>query len=316
MRGVVEVPIQQGKKELAWYVGQAVVNGTNGVSPVIPLSISRDADFMAKRMWLVQWPTYAASLDASLAFPAQATFLPRDPQTKRALSLVAAPPSLIYPNADPARQTEEWIGLPCPYLIRANTSLTGEVQNPGAAGTPWVGDLFWVAEGYKVYPYLPEEIPAKIKSYAVPYSLNGNMALQNPNSAASNIQGQVMTINNAGDGKFLAKGMRIKIVDSAGADKTAAVLPCLGLQISDTTSGNKNWVTNNTPGVNQMVPASILTLGGTGLYWNTPRYIDPMGAVSFNIFFSNIAAAIAYLNGLGNWPMTLSISLVGTLLPA
>ena len=66
----------------------------------------------------------------------------------------------------------------------------------------------------------------------------------------------------------------------------------------------------------QFAPAGLLTMAGTQLPFNMPRYLDPQAVVNVQIVFPELAAALAYLNGLGNWPYTFSISLKGALLPA
>jgi hypothetical protein len=220
MRGVVQIPIEDGKRELSWQVGMAIVKTTSEVNPIVSLKTERDADFLAKRAFMVQWPSYGAGVSQDLPLPPQAAILPRDGGTNQALSLVAGYSGMMYPNANAARMPAAAMGLPCPFLIKANTAFYLTVTNPAAAGTPWTGDLFLVMEGYKVFPFLPEDIPAKVQSYGVPYELNANAAILSPAEAASNINGQYITISNNGVGKFLAKGMKVTIIDAAGADKT------------------------------------------------------------------------------------------------
>lgn len=315
-RGVVQIPIEEGKRELSWQVGVAVVKGTNEVNPIVPLKVERDADFVAKRMFVVQYPSYGASIDKNLALPVTASVLPKDGGTKQALALVAGYSGMMYPNADAAKMPAAVMGLPCPFLIKANTAFYLEIANPGAAGTPWVGDIYLIAEGYKVYPYLPEDIPAKVNSYGVPFDLNGNQAVLSPAAAASNIAGQFITISNNGGGKFLAKGLKVKIIDAAGADKTDLLLPNLGFQIYDSTSGNKKWVDNTVEAVtNPQCPGGILSMGGTFLPFNTPRYIDPAGVVKVQVVWSDYAPSIAYVAANAAFPVTISLSLAGALLP-
>lgn len=324
MRGIIELPIEKGKKELSWIVGTAQVQGQSGasaVNPVINLTTPNDADFVARRLFLVRWPTFtqvgppAFTVDPNLSLPDDTAVLIREGSTRRGLSLQAGFARAILPDATPAVMAAAQLGLPAPFLMRANTALLAEISRPSAAATAWQGDLLLVAEGYKVYPYLPEEIPAAIRQFAVPFSLNANGIVSNPNAAPANIAGQVITISNDGGGKFLAKRMRVRIVDSAGVDKTAALLPCLGFQITDTTSGSKNWITDQTQNILAKVPVSLLTMGGTDLFFNTPRYIDPAGSVSIKVIWSDIAAALTYVAGAAAFPVTVSVSLDGALLP-
>lgn len=325
MRGIIELPMEKGRKELHWYVGTAQVNGQVGaqaVNPTINLTTSRDADFIAKRLWLVRWPSFTTAgppafiIDPNLSLPDDTSVILREGSTRRSLSLVPGFTKALFPDASPLRMAAAQIGLPAPYLIKANTALLLELSRPTAATVNWQGDLLFVAEGFKVYPYLPEDIPAKIRQYAVPFGLNGNAIIQNPAAAAANIAGQVLTISNDGSGKFLAKKMKIRLVDSAGVDKTDALLPCLGFQIKDSTSGSKQWITDNTQGVQAKLPVSLISMNGTDLYFNTPRYIDPSGVVSIQVIWTDIAAALAYIAGAATFPLTMSVTLEGALLPA
>lgn len=317
MRGIIEIPMEAGRKETCWYVGQAVVNGQNAVSTTVPLTISKDADFVAKRAWLVMWPSFtggAYTQDPFLALPGQSSVVLRDGATKRALSQVSGFSAAMFSDVNPKRAAAQMLGLPSPFLLRANNTLLAEISNPGAGALAWPGDLFLVLEGFKVYPYLPEEIPAKIQSYAIPYGLNGNASLGSP-VVASNILGSRITITNGGEGKFIAKGMRIQIIDATGADKTDVLLPCLGFNLKDSTSGNKDWVTNNVQGVVAQVPSQIFTMHGSDLYFNNPRYLDPNAVVQIQPVWSDIPAAVAFVAGAATFPLTVTVNLVGALLP-
>jgi len=317
MRGIIEIPMEAGRKETCWYVGQAVVNGQNAVSTSIPLTISKDADFVAKRAWLVMWPSFTGGVytqDPFLALPAQSSVVLRDGATKRALSQVSGFSAAMFSDVNPKRAAAQMLGLPSPFLVRANNTLLAEISNPGAAAVAWAGDLFLVLEGFKVYPYLPEEIPAKIQSYAIPYGLNGNASLGSP-VVASNILGSRITITNGGEGKFICKGMRIQIIDAGGVDRTAALLPCLGFNLKDSTSGGKDWVTNNVQGVVAQVPSQIFTMHGSDLYFNNPRYLDPNSVIQIQPVWSDIPAAVAFVAAAATFPLTVTVNLVGALLP-
>lgn len=317
MRGIIELPIEKGKRELNWVVGTAQVDGTVGASatnPVVNMTTSRDADFVAKRKFFVRWPAIAPA-DANLTVPADTSLVERESSSQRALGLVPGFAKTLFPDANPVQMLASQLGLPSPRLIKANTNYLIEVARPTAAGTAWSGDLFVVYEGFKVYPYLPEDIPAKIKAYSVDFGMNANMSLQDPSTLASFIQGQRLTISNDGSGKFLAKRLKVRLVDANGVDRTDALTPVLAFNIKDSTSGDKHWVGNNNPGVSAFVPVALLTMGGSDLFFNTPRYIDPNGVVTVEIFFAGSAAALAYAHGVGAWPMALSVSLDGSLLP-
>lgn len=317
MRGVIELPLEQGKKELCWFVGTAVVDtlvGASAVNPTINLTTSRDADFVAKRWWLVDWPSFTPT-NKNLPLPDDTSVILREGSTRRALSLVAGFARAMFPDADPQKMAAAMLGLPAPYLVRANTNLLMEVSRPSAAATAWKGDLLFIMEGFKVYPYLPEDIPATIKAYSIPFTLDGNQVVNDPSLTPGAIAGQVLTITNDGSGKFLAKRMRVRIVDSTGVDVTDALTPMMAFNLKDSTSGDKAWVTNNTPGVQAFVPVGLFTMGDTDLFWNTPRYIDPSGNVKVAITFSANAAALVVLHAAAVWPVTLNVSLDGALLP-
>jgi hypothetical protein len=130
-RGVFKLPLEDGRKELAWYAGRQIVNGTNQLSPVIPLKVERDADFVAKRLFLVQWPL-AGNLNLEL--PAQTTVTLRDGTSKRGLSIVPQSARNIN-DANPSKMDAAFLGLPAPYLIKANNFIYAEIVNPGAAAT-------------------------------------------------------------------------------------------------------------------------------------------------------------------------------------
>jgi hypothetical protein len=316
MRGVVQIPVEDGKKELGWYVGKATVNGLNTVNPVVSLRVERDADFVAKKLFLVQWPSMpGVAQDPNLSLPAQAAVTLKDGGTRRPLSLVAGLARGTVLDATP-RPVGMHLGLPCPFLIRSANNLYAEISNPAAAGTAWTGDLYLVAEGYKVYPMLPEEIPAKVKSYAVPYQLNANGQIQSPAAAAGNIAGQVISITNDGQGKFLAKGMLVSIKDATGLDKTQAIMPALGFQILDSTAGNKGWVNNGVEnaGIIQC-PSALMSYQNGFIPFNQPRYIDPVGNLKVQVVFSDIPAVVAALNAAAAWPVVMSVAFFGALLP-
>lgn len=315
-RGVVEIPIENGKRELSWQVGQAIVKGTNEVNPIVSLKTERDADFLAKRAWLVQWPNYGAPANPNLPVPVTTSILPKDGGTNQALSLVAGYAPMMYPDMEPRKQPAAAMGLPCPFLMKANTAFYLQMSNPAAAGTPWTGDLYLIYEGYKVFPFLPEDIPAKVQSYGVPFELNANASILSPSAAAQNITGQFITISNSGIGKFLAKGMKVAIIDAAGVDKTDILSANCGFQIIDSTAGNKRWIDNTLDAVvNPMCPLPVLTMNRTNLPFNHPRYIDPAGTVKIQVVWSDLPASIAYVAANAAFPVTFSVSLYGAMLP-
>lgn len=316
MRGIIKLPVEKGRKELAWYAGSFASFGTNELNPVVSMKVEKDADFVVKRLWLVQWPSSIITVDPALLLPPRTTGFLRDGGTKRGLALTAGNVRSLFWDADPARMNAAWLGLPAPFLVKANNNLFVELANPDAAGTAWTGDLYLVAEGFKVYPYLPEEFPATIQSYAVPFHLDGVATIASPAAAPVNVTGQGIAITNNGEGKFLAKGMRVTAIDAGGVDRSAAILPFLGFNVVDSTSGSKRWVQNTNQGiVTPFCPASLMTMQNLNLPWNTPRYIDQNGTMQVQVVFPSQAAVIAYLNGLVTWPLTVTVDIFGALLP-
>jgi len=317
MRGVIELPLESGLQLLCWNIGSAIVNGTNQVNATVALQNERDADFIMKRAWLLQYPLFTgAAADLNLALPPQTSVRFTDGGTKRSLSLLAGFAQAMIPDTNPNKAARAWLGLPCPFLMRANSTLYAEITNPGAAAVAWVGDILLVAEGYKLFPGREEVIPRSIKQYAIPYGLNTNAIVANPAAAAGNISGQTVIITNNGEGRFIAKGFQVQMIDAAGVDRTNALLACVGFNIKDSTTGYQTWVRNPNQGAGVVAcPASVLNLHQSMLPFNTPRFIDPNGSLEIQVVFPNIAAALAYLNAAATWPVTFTININGALLP-
>jgi hypothetical protein len=321
MDGVIKLPLAKGRKELTWYVGVTQVNGTSQQNPTINLRVDKDADFVMMRgPWLVMWPSYSSPQDPKLALPQTASVILRDGSTRRPLSLVAGAPNAIALNTDPVKATSGWLGSPSPYLLQAGTNFFVEIANPAAS---WSGDLYVAMEGFSIYPLLPPDIPATIEAYAIPGALDANQLISDPSLAGNNIQGQDIKITNDGSGKFLAKGFEIQCVDNSGAgnDVTAKIVPALGVQITDSTSGGKQWFRNPSlsSGILPFCPAGIPWLSGARLPFNRPRLIDENGNIDVQVIFPNIAAALTFLGAGGGagitWPVQFTVSLWGVRIP-
>lgn len=317
MEGVIKLPVSKGRKELTWYVGLAQIQGSSQQAPSVNLRIDKDADFVAMRgPWLVMWPSYSSPADKTLSLPPTATVTVRDGSTRRALALVGGAPNALTLNTDATQQVAAYLGQPAPYYLAAGTNVFAEVTNPAAS---WSGDLYFVYEGFSVYPLLPADIPATIEAYALPDNLDGNQNILDPSVAAANIQGQDIKITNNGSGKFLVKGMSIQCVDSSGTgvDVTDAILPAVGVQITDSTSGGKQWFRNPSlsSGVLPFCPMGIPTYAKTKLPFNRPRLIDENGNIDVQIIFPTLAAALTYLHGAATWPVQFTVSLYGARIP-
>jgi hypothetical protein len=316
MDGVVKLPISKGRKELTWYVGTAQVNGGSQQGPTVNLRIDKDADFVAMRgPWLVMWPSYSSPADQTLSLPQTASIDIRDGSTRRLLSLVQGSPGSLSLNTDIQKAVGSYLGMPSPYYLAAGTNVFAEITNPAAS---WSGDLYFVYEGFSVYPNLPADIPATIEAYALPAVLNGNQLIQDPSVSGNNV-GQDIKITNDGTGKFLIKGLTVQMVDTSGSgsDVTNAVMPATAIQIFDSTSGGKQWFRNPSlsTGAIPFCPLSIPTYAQAKLPFNRPRLIDENGSIDVQINFPTIAAALTYLHGAATWPVQFSVSLYGVRIP-
>jgi hypothetical protein len=330
MKGIIETPLDRGLKQLNWVVGAAFVRNTGNTNPIVPFRVDKDADFLLKRLWMVQYPNVTGNANASelnlntgaLSNVLGAQLLLRDGGSKRALGLTGVIADLVALDTAAAKGPAAWLGLPAPLLIPANSNLYAEITNPLAGAAPanyWSGDLYLVGEGFKIYKGQPDPIPSTLRDYALPFSLSGQVVLANPATAAVNVQGQYLTLTNNGEGRFLAKRLSLKFIASNGADVTDTLMNALGLQINDSTSGGKNWISNPTLGASggsAQCPARILTMHRSYLPWCTPRYLDENGSIQMQFVFANTATDIAYLNAGGApWPVTAHVNIDGALIP-
>lgn len=328
MDGIVQVPIAKGKKELAWYVAASIENGGNNLTPTVNMRIDKDADFVALRRYLVQWPSYgtgadhAVGLDPTLKLPAQTAVLLRDGGTRRGLGLASAYARSVILDADPDRSQAMEKGMTSAMYLKAASNFFAEISNPGAAGTAWTGDLYLVLEGYNLYPNLPPEFGKTITQYSLgDFSLASSALIAEPASGGSTIDGQYIVMTNNGDGKVLVKGMSITCVDNGGlgVDVTDKILPCLGFNVTDTTSGGKAWV--RSPGLASgqtiSLPALLMTYGNRRLRFCRPRLIDETGSLKVQLVFPQIPAALAYLADAhtATWPVNITVNFYGDLLP-
>ncbi len=310
-KGIIRLPVEQGLQQLNWYIGRAEVDGSNDTNPVVQVRVNNDADFVAKRLWLFQWP----SATAAGTLPADTSVIFRDGGTNRGLALAAGFNRSIAHDLSVARTTAAYLGLPSPFLIRRKNNLFVELTRPSAAGTTWKGDVFCVLEGFKIYPGHAEMVAKTISQYAIPYSLNSNVEIVQPTAAAANAQNQRTTITNNGEGQFLAKNFLFQAIDDVNADVTDAIRPLLGLQFTDTTSGNKEWVNQQAASSKAtLCPSGIIDMAGTGLPFNTPRYIDSNGSIRVDLLFDDSVASFAALAAVGTWPITFTFNFGGALL--
>jgi hypothetical protein len=317
--GIINLPLEKGRKELSWQVGRGIVQGTNLTNVVIGLRINKDADFVATRLWLVQSPC-----DAPYSVVKQAGLLPTDASViykyggagNQKLSLAAG--SALAMNAlsmDTREQVLMSKGLPAPFLLGANTVLYAEVTCPSRSVTPWAGDLYLVAEGYKLYPNEAEFMPKTVNAYALPYCLNGSLDLIQPAAGTpASFSEQQVTITNDGEGTFIAKGIRFGFNPCNGADPAALrdMLSQVGINILDSTSGSKEWVQDSTPNAGVVrCPAGIITGNYGFIPWSMPRFLDENANLRVRFVFE------PWQTWPGSWtfPTNVTVSLYGALLP-
>lgn len=326
MDGLVKIPIPAGLKELCWYVGSALVNGTGQLSPECNLRVDKDADFVACRGFLVEWPGFTTAgmmvKDSTLKVQGPTAVTLRDGATKRALSVVGGLARAILPDAD---QTQNRMigaikGFSTPLYMKAGSNFFAELNNPNAGGTNWWSDLYLVLEGYNLYAGAKPQFGKTIEGrYAVPYRLNGSQLISDPSVLASSIAGQFIRITNNGEGEMLVRGVAIEIVDNSGTgvDVTEALMVAMGFQIQDSTSGGRQWVRNPLASTGNPIflPGALLTYGQGFLPFNRPRFLDKNANVQIQVIFSNIANALTYLHGAATWPVQVSFSFVGDLFP-
>lgn len=324
-RGIIKLPVEMGRKELVWLVGRALVQGSNVVNPIVQIRNNKDADYVVKRLWLVYGPPAAAPGGTpgpefpgyTWALPADASVTLREGTTSRELSLAGGLAQSMVANFGAVRAPNVMLGLPAPYLMRANSVLTAEVACPSRAGTAWDKDLYLVAEGYKLYPNESEPIPASIQAYALPYRLNGTINLVEPNPAnVGSLSEQILTITNNGEGKFIAKGMSVMFQMPGSVEGTMNYLSGVGINIDDSTSGSKPWVQDATPNAGIVrCPLPAIIGNYAELPWCAPRLLDENAVVRVRFVWEAYQVTGGYIGSLGAFPMNCSVSLFGALLP-
>lgn len=310
-KGIIRLPVEQGLQQLNWYVGRAEVDQNNDTNPVVQVRVNNDADFVAKRLWLFQWPNTVSAG----TLPADTSVLFRDGGTNRGLALAAGFSRAIANDLSTVRATTAYLGLPSPFLIRRKNNLFVELTRPSAASTVWAGDIFCVLEGFKIYPGQAEMVAKTISQYAIPYSLDSNIEVVQPTAAAANAQNQRTTITNNGEGQFLAKAFSFQAIDAGQNDVTDALRPLLGFQFTDTTSGNREWINQQAASTKAtLCPAGVIDMAGTLLPFNTPRYIDSNGSIRVDLLFDNSTASFVAIAAAATWPVTFTFNFHGALI--
>ncbi len=321
MKGAVILDIAKGRRLLGYEVGFVAVNGTAPASPTIAIVLNNDADFVAKRITLVQF----GGAGCEVALPRSVTTQVRDSATGMvffrqpgSFASFGSIPSIIAPPANGAgtnfRMPMNKEGLPSPYLMRRGSSAFIEIQNP--AGYTFTGDLFAIMEGFYVYPSANGEdndpVPNQIKGYCLPFSWNGSLVVATSATAGVRLLGTIEMLG-PGVGHFILKTGALSSTAgdptsvNGGRQKTDDVI---GLNLYDTREQSKRWQHLTTiPAAGQFMPASALTCGGISAPWAHPRYMGGTDKVFCDVYGDTTAWA-------GNAPGTLELQLNGVWVPA
>lgn len=292
MTGVAMLNLAPGRKELGWEVGFSAVAGTTSPNPVASIIVDNDADFVATRLWVFQFGSPAGNTP----LPNTIKLNVRDGATGNVMCRIPVVPdgfcAVPYPgqyttSAKP--QTGRWAGnfrgLPAPYLIRRGGTVFFEFSNP--TGFTFLGDLYCVLEGFRLYTGEKDPVPAQVKGYVIPYSWGGTLTV--PGALANGFQSLgSITMPGPGPGAFLLKYASLNTTNPADAQN--GILPpserVLALQIRDTLAQGKFWARMTQPpsNIGQYVPASAFVGGGTGAPWPQPRYIDGQSTINVDVF--------------------------------
>lgn len=300
MRGVVQVDIAKGRRELGWEIGYGDLDGATDLNPVTTFTVNNDADFVATRLWAGLWSNTAVT-GQSGALPPQVKCQLRDARTGKtyflqparldgiaAMSmggLAAAAVVGVRPNAVLPPLVNTVYGLPAPIVIRKASSMFVEFTVP--AGFTWPGDLYMGLEGFRVYPGQADPIPATIAGAASTYLWNGTIT---PGALGAGLQ-KIGTISmtGPGEGRYVLKGgsLTSTVAPSAQATYVPKFEDVALVNVRDSAQQAKQWVrvTNPIPVIpGQVMPASFLTAGGLGLPWAQPRYLDGKDTIFVDVW--------------------------------
>lgn len=311
-KGIVEVDIARGRRELGWEVGYSAQNGLTTASFTAAIVLNNDADFVAKRLWVAQFGT-DAPLDPRISVQI------RDGATAQVMQRVAGSPYALgcgIPVGPAASATGlPWgkfamtpMGLPAPYVIRRGSSVFLDFAN--ASGLTIAGDIYVALEGYRVFPGEPEDVPAKIKGYALPFNWNGTLTVT---ANATNAVAKLGTISmpGLGVGHYVLKAAycnttKLPTAVSTNTDPS----PFLGLQIYSTKNQSKRLIHATSPStVGDFMPMSFFTGGGISAPWMQPIYLAGTDAI-----FADLYGNPTWFST--NTPGVIELGLTGVFIPA
>ncbi len=320
MKGAVILDIAKGRRLLGYEVGFVAVAGTAPVSPTIAIVLNNDADFVAKRITLVQF----GNAGCEVVLPRSVTAQVRDSATgmvffrqSGSFASFGSVPA-INGAANGAGYNPRFVmnkeGLPAPYLMRRGSSAFIEISNPAAYS--FTGDLYAILEGFYVYPSANGEdndpVPNQIKGYCLPFSWNGSLVVATAATAGVRKLGTIEMLG-PGVGHFILKTGAISSTAGNPAAVNSGVLKAddvLALNIYDTREQSKRWQHLTTvPAAGQFMPASALTCGGISAPWAHPRYMGGTDKIFCDVYGDGTAWT-------GNAPGTLELQLNGVWVPS
>lgn len=306
----VKTQIAPGRKEVGWEVGWLPIAQANATpNPVIGITINNDADFLVTGAWLMQ----AGQAGAPITLPSQVVGQFRDSGTGNIFSRQPGSPQgfvrMPYVPGSPAangRFVSNKNGWRAPYVMRRASSVFFEMASQGYV---FLGDLYLVLEGFRVYPGQDEPVPEDITGYAEPFCWNGTINV--PGGLGAGVQ-KIGTIGMKGLDKNKYLLTRAAVVASGTVTAVGAALlqpeDVVLLNVYDTYQQNKLWARLTAPGnavvPGQFMPAKVLTGGGTGEEWPWPRYVNGQDTIFVDIFTDPSA-------WVGGAPGTIEIQLNG-----
>jgi hypothetical protein len=280
--------VVDGRKELGWECGYLSLASANAnASPVIGITVNNDADFIGIRAYLLQ----VGVAGAGIPIPPSVTVQVRDSATGNTFLRQPGAPSGFFTqpyNPGSPQSSGRFItaplGWPAPHIMKRGSSAFFEISNPTAY--TFVGDLYMVYEGYRVYTGENDPVPATIKGQAEPFSWNGTVTPGNGLAGGLQSLG-VITMPGLDQNRYILKSASITATGTPAAVGGVQLFPedVLLIQVQDTYQQNKLWGRVSTPpAYGQYFPAKCLTQGGTGAPWPWPRFVQGTDTIFVNLF--------------------------------
>lgn len=307
--GSVKTAVARGRRELGFesaYLPLASANATS--SPVLTIQVNNDADFVAVRPYLFQ----VGAAGAGIPIPPSVTVQIRDLTTGGVIFRQAGTslgaftgaynPGSPYSSGRFVGSKRPW---QAPHVIPKGAAVLVEISNP--SGYTFVGDLFFVYEGYRVYAGTPDPIAATYSGNVMPFVWNGSVTI--PGGLAAGVQALAsIPMQGIDQSRYVLSEAAIFASNAPAAVGGVTLFPedVLLIQIQDTYAENKLWgrVSNPVPAYGQFFPAKAFVNGGRGGPWVQPRYVG--GTDLITVSFAGDPSAWA-----GGTPGTIEIQLKG-----